>query len=243
MASDDPFYVVKDTVATHLANAQQWHTRWRDLLLNTDTYNNHDFRKAKSAVVKEVKSAEHPLHELKKALTALERNRQQFHHISDAEIAQRRNFIDSTQQALNAIKSDMNSPQAQQKIKADEAKAMRADATMGATNAREMENTKFVGGQRANAQMMMEQQDRDLEALGQSVDTLGRMGGEINQELREQNRMLEQLDEDLDDAGEKMNFVMSKLGKLLKTKDSCQIWSIIILTLILVILIFLVIYT
>lgn len=82
---------------------------------------------------------------------------------------------------------------------------------MGATNAREMENTKFVGGQRASAQVMMNQQDRDLEALGQSVDTyvicavgcgsvaadnrellsccrLGRMGNEINEELREHNR-------------------------------------------------------
>jgi hypothetical protein len=47
---------------------------------------------------------------------------------------------------------------------------------------------------------------------------LGRMGMEINEELREQNRMLDKLDEDLDEAGEKMNFVMAKLGKLLKTK-------------------------
>jgi len=50
------------------------------------------------------------------------------------------------------------------------------------------------------------------------------MGMEINEELREHNRMLEKLDEDLDEAGEKMNFVMSKLGKLLKTKGKlvCQ---------------------
>lgn len=30
--------------------------------------------------------------------------------------------------------------------------------------------------------------------------------------------MLDKLDDDVDDAGEKMNFVMSKLGKLLKTR-------------------------
>jgi syntaxin 6 len=44
-------------------------------------------------------------------------------------------------------------------------------------------------------------------------------------------------------AAEKMNFVMGKLAKLLKTKDSCQIWVIIMLTLVLVMLIFLVVYT
>jgi hypothetical protein len=40
----------------------------------------------------------------------------------------------------------------------------------------------------------------------------------------------------LDEAGEKMNFVMAKLSKLLKTKDGCQIWTIVILAVILVIL-------
>lgn len=34
--------------------------------------------------------------------------------------------------------------------------------------------------------------------------------------------MLDQLDDDLDDAGEKMNFVMAKLGKLLKTKSNAM---------------------
>ena len=48
----------------------------------------------------------------------------------------------------------MNSAQAQQKLRADEAKAMRADATMGATNAREMENTRFVGNQRSQTHVM-----------------------------------------------------------------------------------------
>lgn len=53
----------------------------------------------------------------------------------------------------------------------------------------------------------------------------------------EQNRLLDDLGGDIDDAGEKMNFVMGRLSKLLKTKDSCQIWSIVILALILIILV------
>ena len=40
-----------------------------------------------------------------------------------------------------------------------------------------------------------------------------------------------------------MNFVMGKLAKLLKTKDSCQIWTVVLLTLILILLIFLFMYT
>lgn len=55
--------------------------------------------------------------------------------------------------------------------------------------------------------------------------------------LSEQNRLLDELDGDIDDAGEKMNFVMGKLSKLLKTKDGCQIWTIVILALILIVLV------
>ena len=54
--------------------------------------------------------------------------------------------------------------------------------------------------------------------------------------------MLTDLDEDLDAAAEKMGVVMGSLAKLLKTKDRCHLWSILILALILVILVFLIVY-
>lgn len=55
--------------------------------------------------------------------------------------------------------------------------------------------------------------------------------------------MIEDLDGDMDDSLKKMNFVQAKLGKLLKTNDMGQICTIVVLFLILVVMIFLVIYT
>lgn len=37
-------------------------------------------------------------------------------------------------------------------------------------------------------------------------------------------RMLMALDDDLDEATERMNFVMGRLGKLLKTKSESVVW-------------------
>lgn len=48
--------------------------------------------------------------------------------------------------------------------------------------------------------------------------------------------MLDSLGNDLDSAGNKMNVVQAQLSKLLQTKDGCQIWTVVILALILVIL-------
>ncbi len=47
----------------------------------------------------------------------------------------------------------------------------------------------------------------------------------------------------MDKTTQKLNFVQDKLGKLLKTNDMGQICTIVILFLILIVMIFLVIYT
>ena len=61
-------------------------------------------------------------------------------------------------------------------------------------------NSGFVANQRVVTQQNIDQQDIHLEALGNAADRLNAMGGVINQELREQNLMLDQLDNDMDDA-------------------------------------------
>lgn len=55
--------------------------------------------------------------------------------------------------------------------------------------------------------------------------------------------MLDDLTDDVDEAQERMNFVMDRMSKLLKTKDRCQLGLIIFLMLVLVVMVFLVIYT
>ena len=64
----------------------------------------------------------------------------------------------------------------------------------------------------------------------------------IKEEAELQNKMLDNLGNDLDDAGQKMGVVMGSLSKLLKTKDGCQIWTIVILAVILIILVALIIW-
>lgn len=86
--------------------------------------------------------------------------------------------------------------------------------------------------QELHMKSMIAQQDSQLEALGSAVERLGNMAGTINDELKEQNAMLAGLDDDLDDAGNKMNTVMTALAKSLRTKDSCQLYTIIVLILI-----------
>lgn len=137
------------------------------------------------------------------------------------------------------MKNGMDSPTVRRKIDADEAKNRRGSG-YEVHNAMQQvideDNQRFVGSQREQARMMIDQQDQSLDHLGRAVDRLNEAGKEINREVREQNIMLDELGNEIDSAGNRMNQVQEALGKLLRTKDGCQIWTIVILTLILIFL-------
>ena len=63
------------------------------------------------------------------------------------------------------------------------------------------------------------------------------------QNLHDQQKMLEELDEDIDRETEKLNFVMKKIGRLLKTSDHKQLCVVIALFVLFMVLLFLIINT
>ena len=174
----------------------------------------------------------------------VESKRDQFAHIDDAEIYQRRTFVETSRERIAKAKREMSSESIRSKTMADErALAARRVGDMGARTKEEQETTEFVVDTRAQAQMMLHHQDEALDDLDVAVTRVGVMAGEIHEEIGQQNKMLTELDEDLADAEEKLGLVMGKLAKLLKTKNRCQLGTILILCLIVLILFFLVIYT
>lgn len=97
-----------------------------------------------------------------------------------------------------------------------------AAARASGKNAYEADNSYYIDNQRQQAAQIVRQQEDNLDVLSSGVTRLGERAKNINTEVEEQNAMLEDLDEDLDKAAEKMNVVMGSLAKLLKTKGSCD---------------------
>ena len=110
------------------------------------------------------------------------------------------------------------------------------------SNEIDRDNTRFIADQKQITKATIKEQDVQLDALGNAVDNLGNLGKVIHEELDVQNKMLGELEDDLDTAGNKMNVVMASLSTLLNTKDGCQIWTIVILAVILIILVALIIW-
>jgi len=95
----------------------------------------------------------------------------------------------------------------------------------------------------ATYQDFIKQQDDQLDEISDIAQRLQVQASTINQELQDQNAMIRQLDTEVDMNLEKMNFVMKKLAKLMKTNDSKTLCTILILLGILIVLFMLVFYT
>jgi t-SNARE complex subunit (syntaxin) len=90
----------------------------------------------------------------------------------------------------------------------------------------------------------LHEQDASLEVLGESVKRLGQLSLNISEEIDTQNRMLTKLEVDMDSAKENVDNLTERTKELVKRSGGPKMFCIIVtLTVILIVLIFLVIYT
>jgi chromosome segregation ATPase len=246
---EDPFYTVRDNVNSQLERIRARYDKFEDLVNVVNTATDESFKELRRGLTKEIRNVEKDIKGLQVAIDMVDKNRSKFAHIKDSELSSRKGFVSGAQDSLNYVKNGMESSSIRRKIDEDENRQRKYENNNGGMNPMskglsiEEENHSFIQDQRQQTQFAIREQDMALDELGMAVDKLHVIGRGVNEELKEQNRMLDDLDRDLDEAGGKMNFVQEALSKLLKTKDGCQIWTIVILFLILCILVALIIWT
>lgn len=89
----------------------------------------------------------------------------------------------------------------------------------------------------------MREQDDHLEEISQIALRLNEHAKDINVEVGNQQGMIGQLGQSIDKTQGRLDFVNKKLQILLKTNDRSQICTVLILFGVLVMLVFLLIYT
>lgn len=93
-------------------------------------------------------------------------------------------------------------------------------------------------------QELMKKQDEGLDILSTQVARLGEMSMGISEELGQQNKLLESMETDLDDAGESLDLVTRKTKEFIQMsggEKNCMV--ILTLSVVALILFFLILYT
>lgn len=81
-----------------------------------------------------------------------------------------------------------------------------------------------------------QEQNEHLEAISNSLDNLKVMSTQINEELKTQYHLIDELDKTVDNAQWNLDRSLSMIHRVLRTKKPCYLWTILILSIIAIVL-------
>ena len=138
------------------------------------------------------------------------------------------------------IRQKLESEQKRSRGRADDSNAMAT--SINPIREIDKNNDDFVANELETMKMNRIEMDNKIATVDKGVDSLLNRANEIKDMTKEQDGMINELGNDMDEAQAKMDFVTAALAKLLRSKDGCQIWTIVILAVILIILVALIIW-
>ncbi|KAF0700229.1 Aste57867_9238 [Aphanomyces stellatus] len=259
-ASGDPYYVFKEYVdvswllslssrtttrelESKVSAINHTYKRWKQILDGGSTSPTKEFPKMTDDLKKDVVSAERSLGFLEQSIRAIETDRAKYAHIDRVELSARKSFVSTTRHELMSISAEVSSDVVKSRVQKEERKLVRASSSQQVPPSPSIDRKGILVDEKARQQQIVQEQDANLDQLGESVGRLGHVAVAINTEIKSQNKMLEDVEMDMDDTQERMNFVMLRMSRMLKTKDTCQLSGILVLSAVLVVLVFMVIYT
>jgi len=243
----DPFYVVKEEVLQSIQGITALYERWKDLLNNTNTASNEEFKWTTNELKTGLKTIEYDVTDLEETVSVVETNKAKF-KIEEPEIMTRKAFIQSTKQKIQVIKDDMQSTKTKSKMDRDQReilmpKKSSSDRQAKLQSALEQDNQAFVEGQQTRQLQIVKEQDQHLDVLNRTVGTLREMGSQMDRTIKEHEVIIEDLDKEATRTDSRLKGAIKKVNELIdSTKDSTQWCIIIVLILVLVGLLVLVFY-
>jgi SNARE domain len=96
---------------------------------------------------------------------------------------------------------------------------------------------------RLRQQQLLQQQDMGLDMLGQQAQRLGQMSLQISEELDSQNKILSEMDQDLDEANQNLDLVTRKTKEFIEASGGTRNFLVILaLICVVIILILMILY-
>ncbi|KAK8796963.1 hypothetical protein WA538_000188 [Blastocystis sp. DL] len=237
--SADPYYAIRDGIESTLSKISNKYEAWRRILETGDTARDEKFSTLNRTLPKDIDKLTRDVKGVEKTVILVEQNPSKYSHIDARELKARRLFINNTFNELKKMQDYMKSPRVLQKIEADQRKMLAArKATSSTMAARDYANNSMIKNNQAMQSEYMKKQDQSLSILADGVDRLDDMAKGIGDEINQQDALLTNLDTDVSEAQNRLEQARGKMQKLLKTNNKCELWTIIILFVAAVILVF-----
>lgn len=235
-AAQDPFYLVKEEVQGLVNNVQNKFRNWEQLLAGSI-----DHSQLGKEIATDCASIDWQVDELDKAITVAERDPARY-GLNSTEIAQRKRWTSLTRNQISAIKKSVQ--EMEYNAPATRVELMRMSMNplgQKINNASSREDEDFYASESDKQALIMREQDQDLDELSASVERLGGVGLTIHDELISQERIIDDLGQEMDNTANRLDFVQKKVALVIKKAGAKgQIMMIIFLVILLLVLILLV---
>jgi hypothetical protein len=76
---------------------------------------------------------------------------------------------------------------------------------------------------------LVNEREEMIDELAHGIDQIHIMATDIQGQVKDQGQLIDEANKAVDNTNKKMNFVMGKLGVLLKTNDNKQLYTILLL--------------
>lgn len=227
----DPYEAVKEEVVRSVTKLETSYRRWKS------TEDPTQLQQQKGKLLEAIKIIEGDLNDLSDSIKVIKGNRQKFGGVTDETLEARVKFIEDTQVRLSQIKEDVlqhhSQVMAKEQAKKPGAKGAKAQSPYAYLQ-EEADTQQFINSHMQAQAEIEEEQDEALEDLTHAVKRLKVTGTQITDELRLHDKVIEDIDTEMNTLQGKMKAASRQLEKAMdeasqKTKLCCIFILIIIL--------------
>lgn len=239
----DPFYTIRDRLDGEIRASRSSFEDWQGLFSSScNTATDIRFRVKQEEFQKVLTKNEDACRKLKNAVGKIAKERSRYPHVDDRELERRRALVSELDTSLNAMRTIFYSKEVKARFEADQRKQLHeravsdVESAARGANAYAKSNADFMTGQAQQQSLIKREQDVALGTLSTSLARVGQMATAINDELKSQDKIMDDIGQDMDKAQTKMDAAIQGVEKLLKTKNRSQMFTICILLVVFVIL-------
>lgn len=157
-------------------------------------------------IKRDLAKADEMCRKVRLAVANVERNRVKFSHIDERELGSRKAFCDRLEASINSMKIEYNSRETQGKRESDARKelasrmAKETDSAARGMNSYTKANADYMKDQSQQQATIRREQDKTLDKMSSGLDTLKEMAVTIDAELKDQEKIIDDVDKSVDEA-------------------------------------------
>ncbi|KAE8674261.1 Syntaxin-61 [Hibiscus syriacus] len=235
----DPFYIVKEEIQESIDKLQSSFHQWERI--RSDEERGH----LTKGLFANCESIEWQVDELDKAISVAARD-PSWYGIEEVELENRRRWTSNARtQAGNVMKAVVAGKGNGNSTSAVHRELMRLPNSHQPDRSNlysAEDNDGFIASESDRQMLLIKQQDEELDELGASVERIGGVGLTIHEELLAQEKIVDDLGNEMDSTTNRLDFVQKKVAMVMKksiAKGQCMmILFLLVLFIILFVLVF-----